>query len=74
METVILSEGSQIEKDKYHVISFIYGILNNDTDENIKKTEIESQTYKTNIWLPKGKGRGINWEFGISRCMLLCIK
>ena len=35
LETVILSEGSQIEKDKYHVISFIYGILNNDTDENI---------------------------------------
>ena len=28
----------------------------NDTDELINKTEIDSQTLKTNLWLPKGKG------------------
>ena len=27
------------------------------------KTEIDSQTYKTNLWLPKGKEEG--WKFGI---------
>ena len=27
----------------------------NDTNEVIYKTEIDSQTQKTNLWLPKGK-------------------
>ena len=27
-----------------------------DTNELIYKAEIDSQTYKTNLWLPKGKG------------------
>ena len=27
-----------------------------DTNELIYKTEIEPQTQKTNLWLPKGKG------------------
>ena len=33
----------------------------------IYKTETDSQTQIGNLWLPKGKGRGrgINWEFGI---------
>ena len=29
-----------------------------DTDEFIYKTETDSQTQKTNLWLPKGKGVG----------------
>ena len=32
--------------------------VKNDTNELIYKTEIDSQTQKTNFWLPKGKG----WE------------
>ena len=49
--------------------------LKNDTSELIYKTEIDSQTEKTNLWLPKGKkGEGINWEFGIDRYTLLYIK
>ena len=36
--------------------------------------EIDSQTQKTNLWLPKGKGRGINQELGINRYTLLYIK
>ena len=31
-------------------------ILKDDTNELIYKTEVESQRYKTNLWLPKGKG------------------
>ena len=43
LEVIILSEVSQKEKDKYHMISLICGILKNDTKELIYKTEIESQ-------------------------------
>jgi len=31
----------------------------NCTNELIQKTEKESQTQKTNFWLPKRKGRGV---------------
>ena len=37
-----------------------------DTCEFTYKTEIDSQTYKTNLWLPKGKQWGINWELGLT--------
>ena len=50
--------------------------LKYDTNELIYKTETDSQTQKTNLWLPKekGGGRGINQEFGISRYKLPYIK
>ena len=59
-----------------------YGITNmwnqkeNDTNELIYKTEIDSQTQKTNLWLPKRVvgGREINQEFGINIYTLLHIK
>ena len=54
LEIIILSELSETEKNKYHIISLICGILKNDINELIYKTEIESQTYKTNLWLSKG--------------------
>ena len=39
------------------------------------KTEIDPQTQKTNLWLPKGKSKdGINQEFGINKYTLLYIK
>ena len=46
-----------------------------DTNELIYITEIGSQTQKTNLWLPKGKGgRGINQGVGINIYTLLYIK
>jgi len=47
-----------------------------DTNELIFKTERDSQTQKTNIWLPKGKRGwgGINCEAGINTYTQLCIK
>ena len=75
LEIIILSEVCQKEKDKYHVISLICGILKHDTNKLIYKTEIHSHTDKTTLWLPKGiKGEGINYEFGICRYTLLYIK
>ena len=44
-------------KDKYHVASLICGLYKNDTNELIYKTGIDSLTQKTNLRLPKGKGR-----------------
>ena len=44
LDIVILSEVSQTEKGKYHMISLICGILKNDTNELIYETEIDSQT------------------------------
>ena len=43
LEIIILSDVSQTEKDKYHMISLICGILKNDTNELIYKTKTESQ-------------------------------
>ena len=44
LEIIILSEVSQIEKDKYHMVSLICGILKNDVNELIYKTKTDSQT------------------------------
>ena len=43
------------------------------TNEPIYKTETDSQTWRTNLWLPKeaGRGSGRDWEFAVSRCKLL---
>ena len=38
-------------------ITYIWN-LKYDTNELICKTETDSQTEKTNLWLPKGKGEG----------------
>ena len=46
---------SQTEKNKYHMISLICKILENDTNEFIHKTETHSKILKPNRWLPNGK-------------------
>ena len=46
-----------------------------DTNELIYGTEVESQMWKTSLWLPGDKERvGINWEIGIDIYTLLYIK
>ena len=39
LEIVILNKVSLVEKDKYHVISVTCGILKDDTNEPVYKTE-----------------------------------
>ena len=66
-----LSEASQKDKDKYLMISLICGILKNDTNELIHKTETGSQTQETNSWLPKGKeGKGSIRNWGLTDTLL----
>ena len=55
IEIIILS---QTVKDKYHMISFISGILKNDSNELIYKTETDSWTQKANLQLLKEKVGG----------------
>ena len=72
LEIVTLSEIRQIEKDKY-MKSLTCGILEStDANEFIYKTEIDSQTLETNLWLPNWKAGGeINEELGINRYTIL---
>ena len=51
-EMIILSEGSQIEKDKEPRISLM-GRIEKSVQMN---SETDSQTWKSNFWSPKGKG------------------
>ena len=44
LETVIQSEVSQKEKNKYRILMHICGIKKNNTDEPVCKAEIETQT------------------------------
>ena len=50
------SEVNQKDKIKYHMVSFIRGIIvKDDTSELIYKTERDWQISKTNLLLPKEK-------------------
>ena len=44
LESIIQSEVSQKEKDKYHILTHIYGIQENGTDEFIYRAAMEKQT------------------------------
>ena len=50
--------------------------LKHDTNEPIYEIGTDSQTQRTDLWLPWGRegGGGMNWEFGISRYKLLYIE
>ena len=73
LEIIRLSELSQKEKDKYHMISLICRIWHKyGTNELIYKTETDSDI-ENRLVVAKGvgAGRGMDWEFGVSRCKLL---
>ena len=61
LETVIQSEVSQKEKNKYHILTHICGIQKNGADELVCKTEIETQMQRTNVWTPSGESGGEGW-------------
>ena len=65
LEIIMLSEISQ-QRKTYHMISLIHRIIKM-IQNNIYKTETNSQISKSNLWLPKEKtcGGGINWGDGI---------
>ena len=55
LEIIILSKISQTREIQIsYDITYVWN-LKNDTNELIYKTEMDSQTQKTNLWLPKEK-------------------
>ena len=56
LEILILSEVSQTEKERYHMISLLkYG-----TDKPIYRTDTDSQIGRADLRLPRGRGR--EWD------------
>ena len=55
LEMIIVSEVSQ--RQISYDITYMWN-LQSGTSEFTYKTETDSQTQKTNLWLPKGKGAG----------------
>ena len=43
----------------------MWNLKKNGTNEVIYKTETDSQTLKTNLWLTKGKGKGGRDKLGV---------
>ena len=67
LEMILLSEGSQGEKDTYPMILLMGMIQKSIPMDSFYKTETDSKTYKTNFWLLQEKGGaegGINKEVG----------
>ena len=56
LEIIKLNEVSQTEKDKCHMISLICQMQKKNTSELIYKTEIDSQTLKTNMVIREERG------------------
>ena len=71
LETLILSEVSRKEKDKYHRISHIWNLIYG-TSEPIYRKETNSWTWKQICGYQEGEGgSGRDWKFGVSSCKLL---
>ena len=57
LEPVIQSEVSQKEKNKYHILMHIYGILENGAGEPLHREEAETQTQGPVMWTQPWKER-----------------
>ena len=57
LEPTIQSEVSQKEKYKYCVLTYIYGIQRDGTDEFIFRAAMEKQTQGTDLWTRGGEER-----------------
>ena len=78
--TVIQSEVSQKEKNKYCILTHICGTQKNGTDEPVCRAEIETQKQRKTYGHQGGKVEGavgggvMNLETGIDMYTLMCIK
>ena len=70
LETVILSEISQKEKNKYRMISHIWS-LTYGTNEPFHRKENHGLGELTCGCQGGGGGNRMDWEFGVNRCKLL---
>ena len=70
LETFIPSEVGQKEKDKYHMISHIWNLIDS-RNELFHRRETHWHGKETCGCQGGGRGSGIDWEFGINRWKLL---
>ena len=59
LQTLILSDVIQKEKGKYHMTSHTWKLIYG-TNEPIYIKETNSWTYRTDLWLPRKRGR--EWD------------
>ena len=69
LDILILSEINQREKDIPYDIIYMWN-LKYGTNKPIYNAETDPQTRRTDLWLLE-VGRGMDWEFGVSRYKLL---
>ena len=65
LEPVIQSEMSQKEKDKHHILTHMYGIQKNGTEEFIYRVAMEKQTQRIDFqtWGQQGTGiERVTWK------------
>ena len=70
LETLILSQVGQKEKDKYHMLSYIWNLIYG-TNEPFHRKENHEHGEQTCGCQAEGRGNGMDWEFGVNRCRLL---
>ena len=74
----VYTEPSKSERENQtSLLMHLCGIQENGTDDLICKVETETQTQRTNVWVPRMKeAGGRNWETGIETytLLILCIK
>ena len=51
---------SETERDKYHMNITCVWNRKYGTDEPVYRTETDSQTWRTDMWLPRGRAR--EWD------------
>ena len=56
LEPMIQSELSQKEKDKYHILTHVYGIQKNGTVEFTYRAAMEKPTQRKDLW-KQGEGK-----------------
>ena len=56
LEPIMPSEVSQKEKDKYRILTHIYGIQKDGTEEFTYRAAVEKQTWRIDLWT-WGEGR-----------------
>ena len=72
-ETLILSEVSQKEKDKYHLRSRIWNLIYR-TNEPFHREENPGHEEQTCGCQGGEEGSEMDWESGVNRCRLLPLK
>ena len=70
LETLILSEEGQEEKNKYNMISHILKLIYG-TNETFHRKESHGLG-RRELWFPRVRaGSAMDWEFVVNRCKLL---